>query len=252
LTRPPVFPILTKRSLHDGLVTFLACDVLARNGGSGVALRSDTGTNTKTSRKERERLVRKRDIMRAARELFATKGFHDTSLDDIAREAEFGKGTIYNYFSSKEDLFFAIIEDVLEGVHAVAESAVRNTEGHAREKLAAYASGLVSYCREHCDLLRVISRGVPHIHSKEHAARVSEMRRMNNRTLKTLARPIAQDMRDGRLRAVEAEQVALLFDGALHFFLMRRVNEEGTVDSRRLNEGVSLLTTLFFDGLERK
>lgn len=210
-----------------------------------------TGTGH-VSRKERERLARQREILRAARELFARNGFHDTTLDDIARHAEFGKGTIYNYFPSKEDLFFTIIDEVLDGIQAIAEAAVGTSKGKAREKLSAYARDIVSYCREHSDLIRVISREVPHIDSRERRARVAGIKRRGERTLKTLARPIAEDVRAGKLRPLDAEEVAMLFTGALHFYLMHGMSEQGSFDSVDLDKGMSLLVTVFFDGLERK
>ncbi len=214
-------------------------------------MEDSTGTDS-IPRRERERLARRGEILRAARDLFSTNGFDGTTLDDIARRAEYGKGTIYNYFSSKEDLFFSIIEEAVEGIHAIAESAVAGGEGNAREKLSAYARDISSYCREHCDLIRMIGRGMPHIDSEERAARVAGIHRITDRTVATLARPIAQDMRAGRLRTLPPEQVASLFAGAIQFYLMHRVSEEGAFDAARVEEGVSLMTTLFFDGLERK
>ncbi|MGD1048979.1 MAG: TetR/AcrR family transcriptional regulator [Candidatus Krumholzibacteriaceae bacterium] len=204
------------------------------------------------SRKERERLARQHEILLAARELFARNGFYDTTLDDIARHAEFGKGTIYNYFPSKEDLFFTIIDEVLDEIETIAEAAVGTSKGGAREKLSAYARDIVSFCREHSDLIRVISREVPHIDSREQRARVAGIKRRGERTLKTLARPIAEDARAGKLRQLDAEEVATLFSGALHFYLMHRMSEQGSFDSAGLDEGMSLLVTVFFDGLERK
>ncbi|HEY5132444.1 MAG TPA: TetR/AcrR family transcriptional regulator [Candidatus Krumholzibacteriaceae bacterium] len=204
------------------------------------------------SRKERERLSRQHDILRAARELFARNGFYDTTLDDIARHAEYGKGTIYNYFPSKEDLFFTIIDEVLDGIQAIAETAVGTSKGGARDKLTAYARDIVSYCREHSDLIQVISREHPHIDSREHRARVAGIRRRSERTLKTLAKPIAEDVRAGKLRPLDAEAVAVLFTGALHFYLMHRMSEQGSFDSVDLDEGTSLLVAVFFDGMERK
>ena len=205
-----------------------------------------------TSRKERERLTRQHDILLAARELFARNGFYDTTLDDIARHAEYGKGTIYNYFPSKEDLFFTIIDEVLDGIQAIAETAVGTSKGGARDKLTAYARDIVSYCREHSDLIQVISREHPHIDSREHRARVAGIKRHGERILKTLARPVAEDMRAGKLRPLDAKEVVTLFSGALHFCLMQRMSEQGSFDSVDLDEGTSLLMTVFFDGLERK
>ena len=44
--------------------------------------------------------------MQAAEKLFRTRQFHEIALDDVAQEADVGKGTLYLYFSDKEDLFF--------------------------------------------------------------------------------------------------------------------------------------------------
>ena len=60
---------------------------------------------------ESERRSRKReDIVAAAARVFAAKGFTGTLIADIAREAGIGKGTIYEYFRSKEELFFGVFE----------------------------------------------------------------------------------------------------------------------------------------------
>ena len=53
---------------------------------------------------------RKKQIILAAAQIFAQKGYTGTVMDEIARCAGIGKGTIYEYFDSKEDLFFAVFE----------------------------------------------------------------------------------------------------------------------------------------------
>ncbi len=50
-------------------------------------------------------------IKAAARELFTRYGYSKTSLDDIAKAAHIGKGTIYYYFATKEDIFVETIHD---------------------------------------------------------------------------------------------------------------------------------------------
>jgi TetR/AcrR family fatty acid metabolism transcriptional regulator len=49
---------------------------------------------------------KKQRIIQAAEQLFRTHRFHEITLEEIAREAKVGKGTIYLYFSDKEDLIF--------------------------------------------------------------------------------------------------------------------------------------------------
>lgn len=62
-------------------------------------------------------MARKRDsskrqaILLASKGLFARKGYHATSISDIRRESGLSTGTIYNYFSSKEDIVTSIIDE---------------------------------------------------------------------------------------------------------------------------------------------
>ena len=60
-------------------------------------------------RKEKERLIRKNDMINAAERVFFKKGFENSTMDDIAKEAEFTKKTIYSYFKSKEELYYEIM-----------------------------------------------------------------------------------------------------------------------------------------------
>lgn len=56
--------------------------------------------------------LRKRQVLDAALQLFIEKGFHNTSIQDILSNSMISKGTFYNYFSSKNECFLAIIEQV--------------------------------------------------------------------------------------------------------------------------------------------
>lgn len=59
-------------------------------------------------RKEREKQQRASDILEGARRLFEAKGFLNTTLQDVAKEAEISVGLIYRYFQSKEDMFASL------------------------------------------------------------------------------------------------------------------------------------------------
>jgi AcrR family transcriptional regulator len=71
----------------------------------------------RVGRKEREYLVHREEILSAAEKVFAAKGFFLTTMSDIAREAEFGTGTLYKYFRSKEELYFTLIDEKVEEIN---------------------------------------------------------------------------------------------------------------------------------------
>jgi AcrR family transcriptional regulator len=71
----------------------------------------------KIGRKEREYLAHREKILLAAEKVFAAKGFFSATMSDIAREAEFGTGSLYKYFKSKEDLHFTLIDEKVEEIN---------------------------------------------------------------------------------------------------------------------------------------
>jgi AcrR family transcriptional regulator len=61
---------------------------------------------SRMARREKTR----QDLLNAAETCFVTRGFHATSVDDIAERAGYTKGAVYSNFASKEDLFFGVYE----------------------------------------------------------------------------------------------------------------------------------------------
>lgn len=70
--------------------------------------------------------VRRREILVAARGLFTTKGYDQTSVNDILRIVDIAKGTFYYYFASKEEVLEAIILDIVEEGAKRAEAILKN------------------------------------------------------------------------------------------------------------------------------
>jgi AcrR family transcriptional regulator len=70
-------------------------------------------------RRAREKQHRIQDILEAAEKVFFKKGYESATMNEIARAAELGKGTLYLYFKGKDDVHRAIVEkgmDILYGL----------------------------------------------------------------------------------------------------------------------------------------
>lgn len=55
---------------------------------------------------------RRAQLLKSARRVFASKGYHDASIDDVIRRANVARGTFYNYFDSKRAVFQQVLEDL--------------------------------------------------------------------------------------------------------------------------------------------
>jgi AcrR family transcriptional regulator len=67
--------------------------------------------------REQKKLETRQAIMQAAVKLFSEKGFEKTSIEELARAAGIGKGTIYSYFQTKTDILHAFCEDEMVCLH---------------------------------------------------------------------------------------------------------------------------------------
>ena len=77
---------------------------------------------------------REQEFKQAALKVFSTKGYHKSTMAEIAMEAGFGKGTLYWYWKSKEELYFSLIQQMHEEILQLVEEAAKR-EGTAIEKL---------------------------------------------------------------------------------------------------------------------
>ncbi len=79
-------------------------------------------------RKEREKEQRREEILRAAEMVFFEKGLAQATMDEIAERAELSKGTLYLYYSSKEDLFLGVLTRGMAILHDMFRKATSTGE----------------------------------------------------------------------------------------------------------------------------
>jgi AcrR family transcriptional regulator len=92
---------------------------------SSVAIRTSASNPDRRQRRSAE--IRER-LFHAALELFAQKGFVETTVEDITEAADIGKGTFFNYFPSKDHILLAFGEMQLRKLEAAIETARRTGE----------------------------------------------------------------------------------------------------------------------------
>jgi AcrR family transcriptional regulator len=151
-------------------------------------------------------LTRGRLLAAAAHE-FALAGFEGASVDTISVAAGYAKGTIYNYFPSKEELFLAVVE---EASAQAAATGLAARDASARERLRATLAGFCDWASQQDSLARVLVReclmGTPGLYPRVIGAEWPLTTR--------LEAIIAEGMTDGKLRGdVPADLLALAVAG---------------------------------------
>ena len=112
------------------------------------------------------RKFRSDEILRTATDLFSEKSFHDVTMEEIAEEMGVSKGTIYNYFSSKENLYLEILKESFEAIETLLHKEIENSDP-APAKLKKLLTTIFTFYRENRKVLRILSRDETHL-LKEH------------------------------------------------------------------------------------
>jgi len=104
-------------------------------------------------RKLREKEQRIQEILNAARVLFISKGYGNTTMLDIAEESELSRRTIYLYFKSKEELSFRVMKEAYEKLLGKLRDSAKNCDGTAYEKLEALGGAYLDFYKNDFDQL---------------------------------------------------------------------------------------------------
>ncbi len=184
-------------------------------------------------------------ILEAAAQVFSEKGFYAATVEEIASRAGVGKGTVYEYFPSKEALFRAMLRAGMQSYLAAVRSRLKNPTS-ARGALEQIALAHVGFIREKSALARLIA--------DEQIGLSPEGRewlwRMKERKLEAVARVIAKGIEEGEFRPADPRLAAEVFLGVVGaicvpvLFSSGDSAEAGELESRVL-EGLEI----FFRGL---
>lgn len=144
-------------------------------------------------------------ILEAATELFAERGFSGTSLQDIAEATGLTRPALYHYFSSKEDLLSRLVSEVTSGPATDLRRIRRQAGATAAERLHAMASSIVSLQATHPSRFRMLIRSEadlpPALASTYDAGRRSVLREFTGL--------IEEGLASGEFRPVDARTAAL-------------------------------------------
>jgi len=202
---------------------------------------------TTLGRKDREKLARRSDILHAARRVFAQRGYKEATLEEIAEQAEFAKGTLYNYFQSKEDIFREIILLLMEDVENLAQSAV-DAGGDARQILFRYAREAIDYYKKHEDMLKIAVREMTRFQMKDDENHVTQVLKRVNRLESILASALRKDIRHKKIVHEDPEDLAQVFVTIIHHRSMRWFFQGKNIQTVDSNEEAEFATRLFFEG----
>ncbi|MCJ7643936.1 MAG: TetR/AcrR family transcriptional regulator, partial [Candidatus Aminicenantes bacterium] len=202
-------------------------------------------------RKEREFETRRRLILATATDLFQKNGFAGVTLDDIASAIEFSKGTIYNHFGSKEEIYASILVEHLNILLSCLKEAARtgrNTPERLRNSMKAY----VRFYREHREYFKLLFFiDLVSDHYRVPDALLKEIRTLKIACLLELQNVVREGVRSGELEGGRPDaQVSLVMWGMINGII--QLVESRQFKEEDLDRLIGLGFEIVLRGLKRK
>ncbi len=164
----------------------------------------------RSQRGERARAIRREEILDAARRVFAARGFRGTTIADIAEDAGIALGTIYLYFKSKEDVYAALRQRLME---LIAEAGrPPGTPATWEQEIRRRIRNVFDVCGRNTDLVRLA------VLNADPDSRVMALSRDDDRArAEPLARALAAGIQRGQVRRIDPVIAARMIHGAVTF-----------------------------------
>lgn len=151
-------------------------------------------------RKQREREMRRQQIMVAAKRVFTQKGYEKSTMEDIAREAELSPGTLYLYFKSKDELYASLCLRVLRFINVKVDHVINDENTTYEEK----QSGLLKAMKDVYAYDPLILNNMFHLQSSDTLRTLSpdlldEINDLSRKALQSMAGMFEQGIDTGRI-----------------------------------------------------
>ena len=210
---------------------------------------------TKTMRAEagndapepRIRARNKERILRAAVDLFADKSFHGTHVKEIAQASGLPKTNVYYYFPTKESIYTAVIERLIEGWDRAFEHIVPERE--PREAIAAYIRAKLEYSRRHAAESRFFANEI-----LRGAQFLERRQRQHIRDVTTQRAHVVEEwIRRGQMAPVDPRHFFIMLWSATQFYadfgaLAADVLEKRSLTKRDFDAAAETMTRVILDG----
>ena len=199
------------------------------------------------SRRERERLAHRSEILTTALKLFSSKGYHNVSMQEIARQAEFAVGTLYNFFKDKEDLYKALVLEQANKFHTELNRAIDSSVDEI-EKIKNYIRAKGEVFAANVPMIRLYFAETRGASFNVKAGLDSEIRKSYGEFLHKLAAVFESGIRKKKFKEIlDPYYMAVAIDSLTNAFLFLWLEDP---QKHPYSKNVDTIIRLFFRQLE--
>jgi AcrR family transcriptional regulator len=164
---------------------------------------------------------RRHSILQAARKVFARQGYRATTVDEIAEEGCFAKGTLYCYFKSKEEIYLTALTQDLQAL--LEETSRRVAQASTTyDKLSEFVTIRLEHSERHADFVRIFFSEFSNLAMSP--ARVNKsFQKLMQQSNELLRGVLEAGIASGEVRALPVDRLAFAINDLTRSVIERRL-----------------------------
>ena len=184
------------------------------------------------------------EILEAARGVFAERGFHEATVDEIAETAGVAKGTVYLYYHSKKDIYWAALKHGVAALYEELKSQI-DRSGTVETKLHAFIATKIHFFEQHRDFFRIYYSEFGNAFA--HPTQIhEEFREMYTRQTKLLEDVLQEGIKQKSVRDVRPNGAAAAISDVTRGVITQRLMGWSKGDA---NEEIEFIYDLIWKGI---
>ena len=204
--------------------------------------------NESLTRREREKAQHHQEILDAAVKVFAEKGFHAATLDEIAQEAEFSKAALYLYFSNKEDLLYNILNEAFEKLFGLGRKILLKNIS-SKDRLSELLNCIAEEIFKNPDLFSLLSAQHATLFKEISEEKRDEFIKKHDYALIEIKEKVIEAIKSGELRDIPPRAIT----GMLHGSIDAMVNNKWFCTTlEELNNSIPVFLDILYNGIAKK
>ncbi len=197
------------------------------------------------TRKERDDLRKREEILEAALEIFATRGFHSTTMAHISKVSQYPLGTIYKYFPGKKEMYHDLVINRVRDLGQILFGIRQDPELGVSGKLRACLFAQADFYRANRDVVRIYISERNNLDAVAMPKLNEKVNRFHEKMVLLFQDIFDQGISNGEFKKNPSQDMALLFGDIVHSAAWASLfrDENGKELEKRLSMVFEMFTT---------
>ncbi len=199
------------------------------------------------TRRERDELRKRSEILEAALEVFAARGFHSTTMAQISKTSQYPLGTIYKYFPGKKEIYHDLVINRVHDLGQILFEISQNQEMEVIEKLKAALLAQAEFYKANRDVVRIYISERSNIDAVAMPNLNKKVNRLHEKMVQLFQDMFDQGLAQGKFKSYPSIEMATLFSDIVHSAAWTSLFRDE--DETKLKNRLSMIFDMFTNGI---